>query len=221
MPKISAQTLAEHRRKTWDALLDATGALVLERSFDAVSMRDIAQRAGIARTAIYNYAPDTKTLLIEATKRGSEQARAAVSRVAADTSVPPSERLRAIVAVLLLDFAEPTSNFLATQALERTLAPDEFTEAVEPFRADIGVHVMDVVREGVEAGEFALIADAELTLALMVGVMESALRNRGETRQRRATVAAGAAQFLLNALALRSHPTDARAADRRPTSRLG
>lgn len=199
MPKIFARTLEEHRRQTWDALLDATGALTFERSFERVSMRDIAERAGVSRTAIYNYAPDTKTLLLEATKRGSARAREAVARIASDTSVAASDRIRSIVAVLLLDYPETTSNFLAAQALERTLTPAEFAEAVEPFRADIGVHVMDVVRDGVAAGEFALIDDAELTLALMVGVVESALRNRGD-EERRAVVAAGAGRFLVNAL---------------------
>lgn len=200
MPKISTATVAEHRRHTWEALLDAIDELTAERAFESISMRDVAARAGVTRTAIYNYAPDTITLLIAAIKRGSAEVREAVARRAQDLSLAPSERLRAIVTVLLLEFHQITGAFLSVQAVERSLDDEHFDEAVEPFRSEIGVHVLDVVRAGIEAGEFSAVADLDLTLGFMVGVMQSAVHKVSATSATRTEVAQAAADFLINAL---------------------
>jgi AcrR family transcriptional regulator len=199
MPKISAATVAEHRVRTRELLLDAIDSLVIERPFESITMRDVAARAGVTRTAIYNYAPDTITLLTEATQRGSAAVRAAVVERAEDAALAPSERLRSIVTVLLLDYAKTTSTFLAVRAI-RTFDEDHFTAAVEPFRADVGDFVIDVVRAGVAAGEFSRPDDFEITLALMVGVMHTALQRIYEVPESREAVAEAAAQFLINGL---------------------
>ncbi len=205
MPKIAAATVAEHKARTWDLLLDAMDGLVLERPFESITMRDVASRAGVARTAIYNYAPDTVTLLTEATRRGSARVREVVALRADDTSVPPSQRLRSIVTVLLVEHARSTGVLLAGQALERSLGRAEFSEAVLPLRDEIGDRIVDVVRAGVEAGEFTDVADPALTRALMVGVMQAALARVSGPSANSREVAEVAAQFLINALSGPAH----------------
>ncbi|WP_181035150.1 TetR/AcrR family transcriptional regulator [Arthrobacter sp. B0490] len=200
MPKISAATIAEHKLHTWGLLLDAVDALILERPFEAISMRDVAQRSGVARTAIYNYAPDTVTLLIEAAKRGSAQVDEAVARRADNTSLSPAERLHEIVVVLLTEHAQSTRAFIAMQTIERTLQQDRVTDAVIPFRDQIGNRINDVVRAGVEAGEFAPVEDPALTRALMVGVMQAALRVLSGAHVIGKADAEIVSRFLINAL---------------------
>jgi AcrR family transcriptional regulator len=200
MPRISAATIAEHTERTRELLLDAIDHLILERSFESLSMRDVAERAGISRTAIYNYAPDTLTLLIDATKRGSGRVDAAIADRAADAAVPPSQRLRDIVVTLLTEHARSTSAFLAMQSIERTMRKEQVTDVVIPLRDQIGDRILGVVAAGVEAGEFAPVTDPGLTRALMVGVMQAALRRVGSLRSLSVAEAETVARFLVRAL---------------------
>lgn len=64
MPKIMGSSILEHRENTRRALFDALSSLMRERGFDAVSMSDLASRAGIGRTAIYNHFTDKEDLLL-------------------------------------------------------------------------------------------------------------------------------------------------------------
>jgi len=53
VPKIAAATIAEHREQRRDALLDAASAVLRERG--EVTVGAVAARAGISRTAVYEY----------------------------------------------------------------------------------------------------------------------------------------------------------------------
>lgn len=64
MPKIIGTTLAEHRERVRTRLFAALSELLSETSFDTVSMADIAARAGVGRTSVYNHFPDKESLLI-------------------------------------------------------------------------------------------------------------------------------------------------------------
>ncbi|MCK6211295.1 TetR/AcrR family transcriptional regulator [Georgenia sp. EYE_87] len=64
MPKIIGGSLAEHRERTRTALFAALSELMTERGFDAISLADIAGRAGVGRTAVYNHFPDKESLLL-------------------------------------------------------------------------------------------------------------------------------------------------------------
>jgi AcrR family transcriptional regulator len=200
MPRISAATIAEHNERTWNVLLDAVDHLILERPFESISMRDIAGRAGISRTAIYNYAPDTLTLLVEAAKRGSSHVDEAIAVRADDATTSPARRLHDVVVTLLTEQARSTSAFLAMQAIEHNLRQERVTDVVIPLRDRIGERILAVVEAGVEAGEFAPIAHPALTRALMVGVMQAALRRVGNSRPLSVAEADTVAVFLVRAL---------------------
>lgn len=93
MPKIRGGSLAEHRATTRAALFRALADLMRERGFDAVTLVDVAQRAGVGRTAIYNYFPDRESMLLEfiaeETGRYLERIRAGL-----EMSDDPIEQLR-------------------------------------------------------------------------------------------------------------------------------
>ncbi len=89
---------------------------------------------------------------------------------------------------------------LTVLAMERYATNQSLTEALVYFRTRIGRSIMDVVRDGVEAGEFVPVTDPQLTLAFMVGVMQSAVHKVLDAPDdSRATVAEAAADFLLRA----------------------
>lgn len=64
MPKIVGGSLASHRQHTREQLFVALADLIGERGYDAITLADVAARAGMARTAIYNYFPDKDSLLV-------------------------------------------------------------------------------------------------------------------------------------------------------------
>ena len=55
MPKIMGNSLAEHRERTRNALFEALSALMNHRSFDKITLSDVAAHAGVGRTAVYNH----------------------------------------------------------------------------------------------------------------------------------------------------------------------
>ena len=63
MPKLWNATIATHRAAVRDAILDATLTLVAERGLRAVTMAEVALRAGIGRATLYKYFPDADSIM--------------------------------------------------------------------------------------------------------------------------------------------------------------
>ncbi|GAA1376287.1 TetR/AcrR family transcriptional regulator [Streptomyces beijiangensis] len=64
MPKLWNETIEAHRRSVRDAILDVTAELVSEQGLRAVTMSQIAERAGIGRATLYKYFPDVEAILL-------------------------------------------------------------------------------------------------------------------------------------------------------------
>src|SRR5437660_12889085 len=54
-PKLWSESIQAHRGSVCDAILDACGALLAERSLASLNMSEIAQSAGIGRATLYKY----------------------------------------------------------------------------------------------------------------------------------------------------------------------
>jgi AcrR family transcriptional regulator len=78
VPKILGGSLAEHRAATRQRLFEGLAALMRERGFDAVTLSDIAARAGVGRTAVYNHFASKESLLLAYV---ADQVRAYVTRL--------------------------------------------------------------------------------------------------------------------------------------------
>ena len=64
MPKLWSDTVDEHRREVREAVLDATALLVHEHGLRAVTMSEIAAKAGIGRATLYKYFADVERILL-------------------------------------------------------------------------------------------------------------------------------------------------------------
>lgn len=62
VPKISAATVVEHRAQQERLILDTAHA-ILEETGDVANMRDVAERAGLARSSVYHYFSSRGALL--------------------------------------------------------------------------------------------------------------------------------------------------------------
>lgn len=93
MPKIIGETLASHRELTRARLFEALGSLMGEQSFESITMSQIAERAGVGRTAVYNHFADKEVLLLAYMREVTgEFARVLTQRLEAEPD--PLMRLR-------------------------------------------------------------------------------------------------------------------------------
>lgn len=161
MPKISADTLAQHRAATRERVLTAWAELIAERGYDAVSLADVAARVGLARTAIYNYFPDKEALLLAHTDWQLDRFLALLrEELAAAGSA--AAKLRIIVARHVADFASrpllpgpSLASFVGAQTYER----------LEDHLAPLENLLRDVIADGVASGELD-VHDVESATAL-------------------------------------------------------
>lgn len=76
LPTLSTRTRKRHERR--DRVYAAAIALFVERGFDETSMDDIADRAGLARTTVFNHFPRKTLFLEEWARRRRERAAIAI-----------------------------------------------------------------------------------------------------------------------------------------------
>lgn len=143
MPKISAATVAEHHEQQHRAVLDAALALLTENADAAPTLGDVAARAGLARSSVYNYFKSRedlyRALLVELFPRWNEQVLEAM-----DAAPDPTARVRAYVDVnldLVAD-GEHAMVWTLTALLGSSMSPEEVASMhaglVEPLVAALG-----------------------------------------------------------------------------------
>ena len=72
----------DHKKQARQAIIiDAAERVFAVKTFNKVSMRDIAREAGISHAAIYRYFPDQRSLFIEAFLRGAQEIISFLSRI--------------------------------------------------------------------------------------------------------------------------------------------
>jgi AcrR family transcriptional regulator len=177
MPRIRASSVAEHRDQTMTRLLDAFEAALEQEDYAELTLASVAERAGIARNTVYNYAKDKQALLVAAVRR-AVQAVLADLDARTNVGVSAEEQLLAVIDRLLADFAGGAPRLLVLQALQGSL--HAIPGGTEVPRLDSRIE--DIVRHGIETGEFRPSSDVALTVAMMAGAAEAAVRalSRGE-----------------------------------------
>lgn len=148
MPSIWAETLREHRALVAARIQEAFADLLAERGLDGVTLSAVAERAGIARTAIYNYVGDKHELLFA---HAEERIARFVDEVgaAAPDGADPTAQLRAYVAHTVRAFADEP----AGHDLMPSLTPEEQARVMRTLQP---IHALleHIVADGVRAGVF-------------------------------------------------------------------
>lgn len=184
MPKIIGGSLHEHRIQTRHKLYTALSTLMAEKGFDSITLADIAARAGVGRTAVYNHFKDKDALLLGFIAHETEQYVANLERALAEVE-DPVEQMRVYV----------RQNARLRTAFSFAPGPDLRTVVGRGTRSRLGDHatmVEDVlrriIRSGVEAGVFAP-QDIEISVPLVNACLRShVLDGSGVPRVDRETV---------------------------------
>ncbi|HEY5049741.1 MAG TPA: helix-turn-helix domain-containing protein [Acidothermaceae bacterium] len=104
-PAMSPDRHARGRERRRNRVYDAALALFMEKGFEETTMDDIAERADVARTSVFNYfSPKTAFLDEWGTRRREEALRAVESEHLEDASVAKVlQRYMAVLGVLNAD----------------------------------------------------------------------------------------------------------------------
>ena len=159
MPRISGESLQQHREQLQHRVYEAFAELMAERSYDAISMAAIAERAGVGRTAIYHHFPDKEAVVVAFASHETEE-YLHLLRAVLNEAADPAARLRLYVRYHL-DDADRFHMGLGRQ-LYGVIGP----ESREAIRQHV-VAVEDVLRGILDAG----VADGTFTVEDVEGVM--------------------------------------------------
>ncbi|MDT0201942.1 TetR/AcrR family transcriptional regulator [Nocardioides sp. AE5] len=151
MPKITANSVDEHRNQVHHAIFQSLASLMNERSFDAITMAQIAAGAGIGRTAIYHHFPDKDAVVVAFASDETARYIERLEAVLADTA-GPAEALRVYIRHNL-DSGEQFHVGLGPK-LYGLLAP-ESRQAIREHVVAIEDVLRSILQQGLAAGVFA------------------------------------------------------------------
>lgn len=148
MPKIIGDSLADHRARTRRKLFEALGQLLAEQSFDTITMSQIAARAEVGRTAVYNHFEDKEVLLLAYMSDATTEF-ASVLRDAIENEPDPLKRLRLYVRAHL----EMTSHYhLASRIHLRDQVSTHNSGHLHEHADVIGRLLLKILADAMEAG---------------------------------------------------------------------
>ncbi|WP_026556730.1 TetR/AcrR family transcriptional regulator [Arthrobacter sp. 35W] len=174
MPRIAAQTNAEQREQTQRKILDAFGDLLFTHGLPGLTMTDVARRAGVGRTAVYNYFADLEQLLVayalDETGRFLNDLKAELNGL--DN---PVDRLAVYVRSQIQDLAR--RHLPPGPAMRSVLSPDSF-QRLAVHVGELNTLLQDILRDAMDQG-YLPEADIEALAQLIHGSLTaSASRGR-------------------------------------------
>jgi AcrR family transcriptional regulator len=152
-----------------ESLLAVAVELFNERGYDGTSMRDLAERLGIAKSAIYHHVTGKEELLLLALDRALGGLSAVTGRARA-LPAPAIERLEYLVrgSVEVLQAESPYVTLLL-----RVRGNTEVERAALEQRRGFDRFVAELVAEAVSDGDIRPDADAMVTARLLFGLVNS------------------------------------------------
>ncbi|HVA61118.1 MAG TPA: TetR family transcriptional regulator [Mycobacteriales bacterium] len=111
-----------------ERILDAAVELATEGGYNAVQMREVADRAGVALGTLYRYFPSKVNLLVAAMGRTLGQLRDSAARGNDDPNLAPGERVYRVVAAVTRFLAR---NRRLSGAMLRALMSADASAAVD------------------------------------------------------------------------------------------
>jgi len=160
--KTSSKSKPYHHGDLRHALIEASLALIAEEGFAALTLREVARRAGVTHAAPYRHFADKEALLAAVAEEGF-RAMAAQMRERMDRETGPTQRLFACGVAYVLFAIQHPAHFRVMFGPHFTRRVDHQTLAQEGGNA-FGLLVQSII-EGQKAGE--LREGEPMPLALM------------------------------------------------------
>lgn len=166
MPRITAPTLAEHRRRQREALLNAATDILVEGGAAAVTPAAVGAATGLARSSVYQYfgsgAAIIAAIIEDAFPRSNEQMRAAL-----DGLKDPVEVMDAYVRETLRQAADGAHRPAA--ALRSATLPPECLARIDELHREQVAPFLTALRD-------LDVPDPAIRGRLLGGVIDAAMR---------------------------------------------
>jgi TetR/AcrR family transcriptional repressor of nem operon len=166
----------EPRSNTAEQILDIAEMLIQTRGYSAFSYQDISDVLGIRKASIHYHFPSKTDLGVAVIERYGNRFARALDEIAADPAAS---------SVTMLDFyISPYFQNATTRdrvclcgalAGEMMALPEEMRVAVDRIFVSHQVWLADILRRGVDRGEFTLTTTAEKAARLIFGALQGAL----------------------------------------------
>lgn len=140
--------------ETKQAIVTAAGQLFADRGYDAVTMREIAKKAGCSHTTIYLYFKDKETLLHQLSMEPLHLLQKTIESVLADKTLSSDERLIS-VSLEFIRFSLLHRNMYAIFFLAKASRVDakESEHDIQRLRNHLFHLLGNAVRDSLELGE--------------------------------------------------------------------
>jgi len=167
-PRGSAEPAPRGRprsAKAHEAILEAAAGLLLEHGLDAVSMDEVAARAGVSKATIYRWWPTKETLALDA----MYTRWTAAAPVPKDTGSLRGDLVELLSPWARLVNAQPYARVIAALLAEARTDPAfaaEYQRRIIGPRRDQGREILD---RAMERGEIPPDLDVEVALDLIYG----------------------------------------------------
>jgi AcrR family transcriptional regulator len=167
MPKVIGGSIDAHRRLIRHRIFDAFSGLLHERGYDAITLADVAARAGMSRTTMYNYFPDKDALVVAfADEEVARHVTELRERLAALEN--PVDRLREFISEQLRYVA--SHQLPPGRALKVALSGPAYSRVLEHVGA-VEQLLRDLLHDGVDQGYFP-IDDVEAIIPLITACLD-------------------------------------------------
>lgn len=143
-------------------MLDAASEVILEKGFDAMTVSEVADRAGVGKGTVYLYFDSKTSLLLGVQDRYWERMLEVVERIIDAESGSWVERLDQLVDDLVSFSVTEIDNY-------HVLFHDTPTTEGKPL-AEFADLISELLRRGTKAGEFD-VSDATVTAAFLMGAL--------------------------------------------------
>lgn len=207
----------DHRERTKRQILDVALALFQEKGFRQTTMRDIADRAGIALGTTYNYFPTKEHLALYFFEAALERVLARHRREA-----PPEASLEEKIFLLIsleLEEVEPYREFLnviVTQAMVPTSPLHPYSLETQRLKSRHLEYVAELVREAIDRGELPALGYESMMLSAFwvfhLGMVMFWLNDESPHKEDTYVLLDKSLRFILGALRQEGRP-DEREAD--------
>ncbi len=166
-----ARTAGSDGTRTEEAIRQAAIALIAERGFEAMTLRELARRVGVQPGSIYRYFPSKGRMLTELLVEHLQYLLEQWEVTRPDTA-DPVERLRAFVDFHVRSHTLRRREVFVANMELRSLAPADYRQVVALRRRYEDI-LTDILRDGIGSGAFVL-PDARIAtfavLAMLTGV---------------------------------------------------
>lgn len=167
VPRINADSVAEHVVQQQAALLDAAVRLFTAHGYHAVSLGDIAAEVGLARNSLYRYVPDKAHLLVEWYRQAVPRI-IATWRAATDVEGTPPERLQRWARAYLEWARSPEHQLVAPLTAALGTLDDDTRDEVAALHRSMMAVVADTVRDA-HIPDSAIDGTVDLLAGLVLG----------------------------------------------------